>query len=71
MMLAILAALYAGALIFDFRPNMKGSAKGERALYLGLLVVSFSLLALNELGVRVPSPAVPIKQAVEALFHIQ
>ena len=70
MMIAILLAIYAGVLIFDFRPLAKLCAPGVRALYLILLSVSFAVLVLHELGVPVPSPAKPIEQGIQALFGI-
>ena len=70
MMLAILIALYAGVVAFDFVPHLKESPKGEKALYLILLAVSFSLLSVSVLGVKVPSPAEPLQQAVKAVFRI-
>lgn len=71
MMLAIIAALYAAVLIADFLPLSRYSAPGVRALYLVMAAASFALLALNALGVRVPSPAPPIEQVVRAIFPIQ
>jgi hypothetical protein len=71
MMLAILIAVYLGALVFDLRPRLKTAPKGEVALYIALLVVSFSLLTMSELGVKVPSPSPPIKQVIQSIFHIQ
>jgi hypothetical protein len=70
MMLAIVAAAYAAALFFDFRPRLKDSAKGEKVLYLLLMAISLAPLLLDALAIPVPSPAKPIEQAVKALFHV-
>jgi uncharacterized membrane protein len=71
MMPAIVTALYAAVIVFDFRRHVMKKPKGEKALYLMLMAVSFSVMMLYALGVTVPSPAKPIGQAVEALFHVQ
>ena len=69
-MLFILAATYALALAFDFRPRFRESPPGEKALYLALLTISLVPLVLNALDVPVPSPAKPIADAVKAVFHV-
>ncbi len=71
MMPAIVIALYAAVLALDYRPRLKGRPKGEKALYLALMAVGFSVMLLYALDVKVPSPAKPIEQAVEALFHVR
>lgn len=70
MILFIVAAAYAATLAFDFRPRLKGSAKGEKILYLALMTISLVGLVLNALDIPVPSPAKPIEQAVKALFRV-
>ena len=70
MMLAIILVLYAVVFLTDFRLSLKNGKLGEKALYLGLMALSFSVLVLNELGVDIPSPAKPIEAAVHALFGI-
>ena len=70
MMLAILIAVYVGALVFDLRPRLKTAPKGAVALYIVLMAVSFTLLTMSQLGVKVPSPAPPIKEAVQAIFGL-
>ncbi len=69
-MLVIVAATYAAALAFDFRPRLAESGKGEKILYLAMMLLSLVPLVLNALDVKVPSPAKPIEQAVKALFHV-
>jgi len=70
MMLFIVAAAYAATLSFDFRLHLKESAKGEKILYLTLMLISLIPLVMNALDIPVPSPAKPIEQAVKALFRI-
>ena len=50
MMLIILAMVYASTLAFDFRPRLRDSAKGEKVLYLALMVVSLVPLVMNVLS---------------------
>jgi hypothetical protein len=71
MMPAIVIALYAAVLVFDFRPCLKDRPRGEKALYLALLTVSFAVLMADALGLDVPSPVKPIQETLQALFHIQ
>ena len=71
MMPAMVVALYLAVLAFDFRTHLMKRPKGEKALYLALLLISFSVLMPYALGVTVPSPAKPIQQAVQALFQVQ
>lgn len=72
MMLAILVAIYLGALVFNLRPRLKAAPpRGEVALYLTLLAVSFTLLTMSQLGVKIPPPSMPIREVVRAIFHIQ
>jgi len=70
MMLFILAAAYSAALLFDFKPRLRDSAKGEKALYLALMVISLAPLVLNALDITVPSPTKPIVAAVKAVFRV-
>ena len=70
MMLFILAAAYAAALVLDFKPRLRDSAKGEKALYLALMAISLVPLVLTALEIPVPSPAKPIVEAVKAVFHV-
>jgi len=70
MMLSILAVTYVLTLALDFRPRLRDSPPGEKALYLALLMISLVPLILNALGVPVPSPAKPISDAVKAVFHV-
>ncbi len=70
MIKAIVAGLYAAVFFMDFLPHRGESARGVQALYLVMLAVSFAVLMLDAWGVRVPSPAPPIQNAVRAIFGI-
>jgi hypothetical protein len=67
---AILAAVYACVLLFDFRPSHRAGAPGEKALYLSLLAISFVVIVLHDQGVEIPSPTTPIENAVRLIFGI-
>ena len=65
----VLALAYAAAMIaFDFLPYQKGAKKGENALYLTITALGLGLLLAHMLGVKVPSPAQPIKALIDALL---
>lgn len=68
--LVILAAAYAATILLDFRTRLKESPKGEKALYLIMLAISVVPLVLSTLEIPVPSPTMPIIDAVRAIFHI-
>ncbi len=58
-------------LIIDFFPYSKESGKKETALYLTLMAIGVCIASLYTLGVKVPSPAEPIKNLIEAVFGPQ
>lgn len=70
MMLFLVAVVYAAALVCDFCPRLQKGAKGEKILYVALMLVGLVPLVLFTLGVPVPSPAQPIQQAVKAVFRV-
>ncbi len=71
MIIAILLALYAGILLFDYRPGMKQAGKGEKIAYLAILTVGFAAAVAYGMGVGIPSPAYPIENAVRAIFGVE
>ncbi len=68
MILVIVVALYAAVIVLDFLPSRGADARGVRGLYLVLTAVSFAVLVLFALGIQVPSPSEPIREAVTAIF---
>lgn len=68
MILVIVIALYTAVIILDFLPAIGADVRGVRALYLTLTAVSFALLVLHAVGVKVPSPTDSIRAAVTAIF---
>jgi uncharacterized protein with PQ loop repeat len=73
MLTFIVLLLFAGVVAFDFVPQIKqaGGSKKTSAVYIVFLIVSFTVLLLYSFGVEVPSPAVPIKNIVGALFGVK
>ncbi|MCE5235488.1 MAG: hypothetical protein ABFC62_05530 [Clostridiaceae bacterium] len=59
------------AMLIDFFPYRKKESAKEKVLFLALLAVGMCVLILHTLGVKVPSPADPIKKLVEAVFGPQ
>ncbi|HWR18568.1 MAG TPA: hypothetical protein VN608_03030 [Clostridia bacterium] len=69
---AITDILFAAAvLLIDFFPKRKEEGKKANILYLVLLSIGLCVLVLRNLGVKIPSPAEPIKMLVEAIFGPQ
>lgn len=69
---AIINILFAAAvLLIDFFPKRKEDGKKTNILYLVILSIGLCVLVLHNLGVKIPSPAEPIKKLVEAVFGPQ
>jgi len=68
MLTAIVIALYVFAILFDFLPSRKGWAGKDSAVYWIILAISFCLLVLYSLDIKIPGPSEPIKSAIERLF---
>jgi len=64
---AIVAGIFAAAVLADYLPRRGAWPRGVRALYLTMLAAGFAVLMLHALGVEVPSPAPPIEAAVRAI----
>ena len=71
MMQAILLALGAGILLFDFRKNLKPCSKLQKAAYLSLLFFGLTILMLVQYGVAIPSPAAPIESIFKPLVGMR
>lgn len=70
-MVILISFLYLGILALDFRPNLKGARRRDKAVYLAVLTAGCALAVIHALGVNVASPAYPIQRAVHALFGVQ
>lgn len=58
-------------LLIDFFPYTKENGKKETTLYLTLMAIGVCIVSLYTLGIKVPSPAEPIKNLIEAIFGPQ
>jgi uncharacterized membrane protein len=63
-MILIMTMVYALFMGFDFIPVYRGKNTKLIWLYLSLLICSFSITILIGFGVKVPSPAPPIKKII-------
>lgn len=68
MLTTIVILLYVCVVLFDFLPSKKKQKKKESIIYFAILSVSFSVLILYSLGIKVPGPSDSIKNIVEKLF---
>jgi hypothetical protein len=67
-MIIIMTLVYALFLFLDFIPVYRGNSRKLIWLYLSLLIFSYSLTFLIGLGVKIPSPAPPIKKVITSLI---
>ncbi len=71
MLTAMVIALFAGAIIFDYVPGRKSRKKKENLIYGTLLALSFVILFLFSVGVNIPSPAKGIEDVVKLIVPIR
>lgn len=71
MLTAIVIFLFAGAIVFDFRPKLKNEPKKSKIIYLSLICVSFIVLILYSFNISVPSPAGSIDSFVKSIFKVE
>jgi uncharacterized membrane protein len=64
MEIAIVCILYIVVIIIDVVPFMKKNKWKERVIYLVVLVFTFSILILDSLDIKAPSPATLIKYVI-------
>lgn len=69
MLTAIVVLLYFFVILFDFIPTRKEHTTQRNVVYWGMLSVSFCVLVLYSMDIKVPGPTEPIKFVVEKLFH--
>ncbi len=70
MLTFIVVILYVLVILLDFLPVLRAGQKKECWVYSVFLAVSFCVLLLYSLDVKVPSPSVPIKNLVEKIFKL-
>ncbi len=70
MVTAIIITVYLLVVIFDFKPTVKSGKKKEYLVYLIFLTMSFTVLLLYGLDIKIPGPTDLIIQAIKGLFGI-
>ncbi len=64
----IVLAFFAVVFLVDYLPFLKQPGEKGKVVYGMLMAASFCVLLLYTLHVPVPSPAEPIRNAIDALF---
>ncbi len=70
MVVILIVLAYSIIGFFEITPLVKKKQKKELIIYLATLTFAFIISILLGLGVRIPSPAVPIEKAVKAILDI-
>lgn len=70
-MLILCTLVYASFVLFDAVPLVKNKRWKVLAVYTILFITAYTFSVLTELGVKIPSPAVPLKQIVTAIVGSQ
>lgn len=64
----IILILFTAVVIIDLLP-FKKRPKKQNIVYCVLLILSFTVLFLDSVGVEIPSPSGPITQLIEPLIN--
>lgn len=64
----IILVIFTLTVVFDLLP-LKKREKKQNIAYCALLILSFTVLFLDSVGVEIPSPADPIKQLIGPLIN--
>jgi hypothetical protein len=65
---AIVITVYVITLLLDFLPSLREWALKERFVYLAFLAISFCVLILFSLDIKVPGPTGAIRAVVGHVF---
>lgn len=65
--LLLCTSVYVFFIILDIIPIIKSKQWKVFGIYAVLITTAYVLTVLNELGVKLPSPATPLKQIVTAV----
>lgn len=68
MLTVIVIILYICVVLFDFLPSKKALSKNGSVVYCAILFISFSVLFLYSVGIKVPGPSEALKNAVEVFI---
>jgi hypothetical protein len=70
MVIVIVIVVYFLTVLFDFIPIVKSGKKKEYLVYLTFLAISFTVLILYGLDIKVPGPTDLIVNSIKGLFGI-
>ena len=68
MLTVIAILLFAGTIAFDFLPKVKKQAKKDSIIYCAFILISFGILLLFSLNIKIPGPSGAMKNFVETVF---
>jgi hypothetical protein len=71
MLTAIVLVVFILTAALDWLPGVKNKPKNETAVYGLIIVAALTILFLYSVGVKVPCPSVPIRNAVQAIFPVK
>jgi hypothetical protein len=71
MIILFLTILYAVAFIFDYLPIMREKNIKVNWIYGAIFAASMIVIFLHELGVKIPSPAKPIKYFITSVLNLK
>lgn len=60
--------LYLAIILFDVIPLIKKKRKKALLIYIPILLLTLVINILHGMGVKIPSPAEPIKEIVNGIF---
>lgn len=69
-MFALCLAIYLIIIIFDFIPIAKKGNKKITSVYLIIILISFTLTILHDLGIELPSPMTPITSIIKKVTGV-
>ena len=70
-MIVIYLALYLSVFIFDILPLVKAKRKKTLFVYLPVFLLTLTVNILYALGMKIPSPAEPVRDAVVRIFGVK
>ena len=71
MLISIILLLFALSILIDYATGLKRAKKKVKILHFTLMLISFCVLVLHSLDVRIPSPANWIVDTLEAIFRLK
>lgn len=69
-MLALVVLVYGLIVLLDIVPIYKDKPKKDFWVSTSLLTVSFIITVLLSFGINIPSPAGPLKQLINMIYHL-